>query len=345
VVEPPDQTVQIELLRDLKFLGQELSVYVLSTGGWSWVLAWAQLGVASIFCLPQNDGACSELARLHSVAALDTCIVELDWADGIIALQSRPAVVLGHLCWTNAEQSPIAELVALRRHVWLLTTASRGAGATFMKKELGMRTAELRHRQLGGLTSARVMAGWTGPKAKAAEIQPGQQRNPTRPLGTFLEPSVRLLQWRAVGSSELCWRPNASDAAPYPWPWPPTPLWVEVPSVFAVKGVVERPLMAKELCQLADLRKDWGVGWIDAMWGWDGGKSPPLRLLVEFSLAALPWLRLVANIGSQDVKEASMNKIFDWGRVRARGWGLAKHRISTKRNSTVRVGRMTRKRI
>jgi hypothetical protein len=305
--------VQIELLRDLKFLGQQLSVYVLSTGGWSWVLAWAQLGVATIFCLPRNEGASRELARLRTVEALDACIVELSWADGIRALQSQPAVVTGHLCWMNLEQSAahevqrnIAELVALRRHVWLLTTMSRGAGAVFLKKELGMRTAELRHRQLGGLTSARVMAGWTGPKSNAAEIQPGRQRNPTRPLGTFLEPSVRLLQWRAVGSSESCWRPNSSDAIPYPWPWPSTPLWVEAPSVFAVKGVVERPLMAKELCQLVDLREDWGIGWVDAVWGWDGGESPPLRLLVEFSLAALPWLQLVAGVGRQDTKETSM---------------------------------------
>jgi hypothetical protein len=48
----------------------------------------------------------------------------------------------------------------------------------------------------------------------------------------------------------------------------------------------------KEWCQLVDLREDWGDMLIRAIWDWDGGMSPPLRMLVEFGLSARPWLQV-----------------------------------------------------
>jgi hypothetical protein len=87
--------------------------------------------------------------------------------------------------------------------------------------------------------------------------------------------------------------------------------------------MVERPMTAKELCQLVDLREDWGVGLVTAFWTWDGGTAPPLRMLVEFGLAARPWLRSLVG-GKEDLegKESCRNQILDWGRVRAPWLGI-----------------------
>jgi hypothetical protein len=74
---PSSIAAQIKLLQDLKFLGRQLSVYVESTGGWSWALAWAQLGVATIHCVPWTREAELALARLRIVKALDERIMEV----------------------------------------------------------------------------------------------------------------------------------------------------------------------------------------------------------------------------------------------------------------------------
>jgi hypothetical protein len=85
---------------------------------------------------------------------------------------------------------------------------------------------------------------------------------------------------------------------------------------------VERPMMSKELCQLMDLREDWGEPLVASVWGWECGKSPPLRLLVEFGLAARPWLQALAGEKAKEAEELCMNKVLDWGRVRAPWLGI-----------------------
>ena len=39
-----------------------------------------------------------------------------------------------------------------------------------------------------------------------------------------------------------------------------------------------------------DLCEDWDKSLVEAIWNWDEGKSPPLRLLVEFLMEGAPWL-------------------------------------------------------
>jgi hypothetical protein len=270
------------LLQDLSFLGRQLSVYVVSTGGWSWLLAWAQLGVETIHCIAWNAAAATELGPLCEVGDLCPKIVETSWTEAQQHLSKGAAVFSGHLAWANLDEGTcesvrqaLTKVVSQRRCVWLLTAPRSSPGASFIKDGAVMRTAKLRHCALGGLTQARVLVGWDGTADCAGEIHPGRQKNPVQPLGTFLEPSVRLLQWRPVGQNANCWRPNASDAKPYPWPWPTGPSWVETVSVFFPGKAIERPMTPKELCQLADLHKDWGTSWVEAVRRWEGGEAPP----------------------------------------------------------------------
>ena len=51
--------LSVELLQDLLFFRTCLRVYVLSDDGWSCVLAWAQLGVESVFCVAFGELAVS----------------------------------------------------------------------------------------------------------------------------------------------------------------------------------------------------------------------------------------------------------------------------------------------
>jgi hypothetical protein len=44
------------------------------------------------------------------------------------------------------------------------------------------------------------------------------------------------------------------------------------------------------MAQLLDLREDWGKILAIPTLQWDGGCSPPLRIIVEFVVAATAWL-------------------------------------------------------
>lgn len=190
---------------------------------------------------------------------------------------------------------------------------------------------ELRHRRLGGLTSARVWVGWTGGcVGAAAMVAPGGCCSPPRPLDKFLEPAVWLSPWRKPGGLEPCWRPTALAAKPYPWPWENGPTWVEAPSVFigARGGTIERPITVKEFCQLADLRADWGITLWDPMRRWNEGRTIPLRFLVEFAIATLPWISAELS-ETTSIKPGGGNQelgatlaVPDWGRARAPWLGL-----------------------
>jgi hypothetical protein len=187
-VPSPSFAAQIEMLHDLSFLGQQLSVYVISTGGWGWALAWAQLGVAVIQCIPWNREAAQELERVAGVKALAARIVVTNWATAVQRLQNQASVISGHLAWDHLEPGTLMEeqealtgLAEEQQHVWLFTAPRYSLGESFLKANLE-RSGELRHRSLGGLTRARIAASWYGPKGAVGGIQPGRQRNPLRPL-------------------------------------------------------------------------------------------------------------------------------------------------------------------
>ena len=100
------------------------------------------------------------------------------------------------------------------------------------------------------------------------------------------------MKWRRNASRgqglDACWRPSRPDAKPYPWPWKTSLLWEESSSVLlrAPGKMVKRLLTVKERCQLMDLRADWGSTLLEAVWSWNDRSSVPLRLLVEFVMAA-----------------------------------------------------------
>jgi hypothetical protein len=122
---------------------------------------------------------------LRRVKALDTRIVEVGLKVGMDRFLSRGAVISVHLVWEHLapeavrrEQCELEEAMAKGRHVWLLTAPRLSLGAAFIKANTGPHVADLRHRNLGGLTQARVLAGWIGPENVVGEFHPGWQRNP-----------------------------------------------------------------------------------------------------------------------------------------------------------------------
>jgi hypothetical protein len=149
------------------------------------VLAWAQLGVATIHCLPANREAARELELLQSGSAVGSRIVRVEWDAGRQQLQGCSVVLCGHLAWDKLspesvadERSLLAVAIAERQHVCLLSAPRSSRGAEFIRANMGRQVAELRHRNLGGLASAHVLVGWWGPGEQAGVIYPSRQKNP-----------------------------------------------------------------------------------------------------------------------------------------------------------------------
>jgi hypothetical protein len=63
-------------LGDLHIM-QNIEAIVVSCNGWSWVLAWAQLGVARVFCYPLTSLAKKQLLPLISLLN-DTVTIVMD---------------------------------------------------------------------------------------------------------------------------------------------------------------------------------------------------------------------------------------------------------------------------
>ena len=361
------------MLQDFRFFRLGLQVYVISDDGWSWALAWAQLGVATIRCVPFSGLALEQLKVLQAHSALGN-IVQVVSPGYLNLLPTAPspeqahqlALVCAHFATPPDAEEDWPALESFRQALQLREEgqgrvlamasipATQRAVHSRVRAVLGdaVLWQEIRHRNLGGLTSARLLVGWHGARGAGdpTTVAPGRRRAPIRPLDRFLEPAVPLAQWKRApqqGEAGLgygsCWRPLQPDARPFPWPWKGAPLWVEAPSVFLVRSsssTVERPLTVKERCQLLDLRGDWGSTLLEAVWAWNDGASVPLRLLVEFIMAGSEWLRQSAitapEQGAEPVpdsclltKEANEEQTniiedkIDWGRVRAPWLGRA----------------------
>jgi hypothetical protein len=313
------------LLQDVQFIKNELNVYVISSGDWSWALAWVQLGVEEVSCVALNQAARSGLDILSNHPTVGRFCKAASLPSRALLCQDSPPLLCGHL----DDQAAVAE--ALRSTLfdagapWAYGIVTHCLGRASRRRQealLGKRFDwnEVRHRRLGGLTSARLHVGWLGPRSDKPTAVPGQRRAPLRPLGLFLEPSVRLGMWRRVGNDGQSWRPLRADSSPCPWPLPPLPMWVEAPTCFLRLGgrrgevtFIERPLTDKERCQLIDLREDWAGALLDLLWPSTGGHVVPLRILNETSLALLPWIRSAASSGTETdfLKDVEL----DFGRV------------------------------
>jgi hypothetical protein len=310
---------RVALLNNIHFISNELRVYVLSAGGWGWAIAWAQIGVAAIHCVAITDVAVAELARLAAHPALGSLITQttVNEARNELAASSN-AVLCCHLPETTVLEKWFEPLAASSDSPYciLLTAQTGRASQQLHDSYLGphFRWNEIRHRHLGGLTSAKVSVGWKGPRPLPKAMEPRRRRLPVRPLERFLEPSVRLGAWRkpSMNSADV-WAPSREDATAFPWPWKAKPPWVEAKSCFLGGSLVERPLTDKERAQLMDLREDWAPSLLTDLWEGNGGRNPPLRLLAETAIGAVPWIRDTAT----PVLEAHLHHpIVDWGRTR-----------------------------
>jgi hypothetical protein len=315
---------RLSLLQNFQFLKTGLHVYVLSVGDWCWALAWAQLGVDSVACIPINAAAARELAWLRAVPAVGTRLLEFSHLD---LEESRPlataALVCGHANGANEDARALLHALQSTRQKHDMPTLISVGHKTCLRvaqTALGSRFSwtELRHRALGGLTTARVQVGWSL-EPNLGNLAPGRRRSPLRPLWRFLEPSTKVTEWRRASGRPDCWRPLRADARPFAWPWALTRPWVEAPTCYAIghsidtgAKVVERPLTDKERCQLLDLREDWGRDIVGGVWAWHEGAPPPLRLLSEFAMECLPGLRLLHGRES----ERTLEDAWDWGRIR-----------------------------
>jgi hypothetical protein len=309
----------VALLHNVLFISNVLQVYILSTGGWSWAVAWGQIGVSSVCCVAATDEAAAELQDLQRHPTLGKLII-VEQLGGLRArLEASPHAIL---CCHLGESTALSDWFypqATHTTSPFCILVSTPAGRSYQHVHnpyLGpfFRWNEIRHRALGGLTNARLQIGWKGPRELPRNMEPGRKRLPTRPLARFLEPSVRLGAWRKPGTNRAdVWAPSRSDATPFSWPWANEPPWVEAPSCFLGGDMVERPMTDKERAQLVDLREDWAPELLAALWHGNGGRNPPLRMLAEAALGMVPW---VQNTTDWVLDEDFANEKADWGRTR-----------------------------
>jgi len=303
------------------FLGKlyvfsDVTPFVISHDGWSWIVAWAQLGVQRIVCRALTPLASRQLAVVQECLgpSVDFQVVE----SGREALEKQPQVLSFHLDTSDEAAILWSEVLEVRMDIPKLYSFAEPCGHdTFDLSSLGSQYTTLRHRRLGGLTTAHVGVGWSPPNRS---VLPGTRVHPTRPIGAFLEPSSKLDQWRLVGEAEALgddvWDAVSPSALPFPWPSRHATPWVRTRSVFFKDRLLERPMTVKEKSQILDVREDWGASILDYIWEWNDRGSPPLRCLVEFVLSAAEILGRESDGTGPDNPETETIEVIDWGRQR-----------------------------
>lgn len=307
-----------EYWADLSYIETEVQTIVASDGGWMWALAWIQMGVQQVQCIPMGEKGEQYLEALKThanfVKRIRTTI------NGVVEQDKDKTTILclhiSSLSQFERHQHLVRELAFHADvHACYVSVPPIRALQTRVREAFGetFRWTTMKHTALGGLTSARMTIGWRG---LPSGWRPLCKQYPLRPLPRFLEPAVRLAEWRTTAQGmDDCWYPHSVDAKPYPWPFINAPDWVETTTVY-FNYMIQRKLTAKERCQLIDIRHDW-VGALDMIWGWDSGSVPPLRLFVEFIMATTPWMQGDGIVEGKNGSGEAISKMEDWGRKRA----------------------------
>ena len=291
----------MSLLHDLHVL-HSLHFFVLSSDGWAWLIGLAQVGVKTVSVTPLSPLAASQLEDLH-LPSLKLATVSPEKL--LRTVQSAgPSVVCFHL----SSESDYASLPTFVFRLDVPTIITNARTWYHPPQVWGpLRYNVLRHRFVGGLTTARINVWWRGPGPLHLVALRSRQA-PERPFTGFLDPAVRLTCWRRpLPAQSDCWYPTR----PFPWPWGSGPSWVEAPSVFGNGPLIQRPFTVGERCQLWDLRPDW-AGLLPSLESWCEAHTPPLRLFVEVLLGCLPWIVHVYPAVEASAPPPSP----DWGRER-----------------------------
>lgn len=282
--------IAISFEENLFIVDKQLTVYVMSNGDWGWALTWYQMGVTVIRCMALTEEAKIELDKLRSYPRWTMHLQP--WED-LGDLPRGPKVVSCHLVKGEGK----SKLETLRRCRELASTPDTVTFASIcfgkswaktVKETLGKQWhwQTVRHQTIGGLTSAARDLGVATYWATRSEARIGLENYPKRPMGRFLEASVKLTKdGRVWDRNTPCWRPLKYDE-PCPWPWRNKEVVVEAPTCYKgpgiYNGMVRRHLFAKEKMQLLDLNEDWGEATVHQVWNWNKGGPTPLRMLAEF---------------------------------------------------------------
>ena len=292
------------------FFSSDCVVTVVSAGGWSFLLAMLQLGVPIVHCLPVTEEAKRELRLLRENLPEPTQALPCEEIP-------RDCLVLGFFFDTEPYEWLLGALGNAPRAPEILVAMSP-ISSGFDEGRLpgyNLKTRKIKHRSLGGLTTA-TMRGYWFYQSKKTVPPPSLRHFPKRPLDRFLEPSSQLKRWYSLEQAHRrglrVWRPTLEGATPLPYQRSLFPELVEAPSVYFGGKLICRPFSAKEKMQILDLRADF-ENLLPQMWKWDGGCSPPLRLIVDACLSVAEWVDEYRRDVTQQSFETAPT---DWGRVR-----------------------------
>jgi hypothetical protein len=234
------------------FSYQFLKIVVLSDDGWSWALAWRQLGVEQVCFFTMSNRA---------KAQLDSLSLSIGGLKSVSCIPDKTEVFSAHIASLNQIWINFFEKLYISLQMRIVCSSSRsslkGVSAYLEKYVIfTLKHQELRHRRLGGLTLARLHLIWGG-HGSQDHFGPGTRRLANRSLTMFLEPMAKFARRKGNKDQldEFVWRPYTENV-PFPWPIPPFPLWVETKSLFHGGTVEISEFTRAELGQLFDLRPE-----------------------------------------------------------------------------------------
>jgi hypothetical protein len=186
-----------------------LRVCVIITYGWAWSLAWRQLGVESVPSLPLSQLSGLQLNELGG---------RLEGVLEVSQVSNQVEVISGHVTtWMSLWSKTLLKLLR-RLNIKFVLSCSRSSSKDVLKalnqvSQLQFCFQELRHRRLGGLTSAHLMIIWGGvwnPKT----VKLAARNMESRSLSRFLEPAVRNASQGTLKSTscDFVWHPHKSTS-------------------------------------------------------------------------------------------------------------------------------------